>query len=505
MADQIRDIIQTFSKEEKREFRAFINRQRTKKNRKDLRLFDLFCEEKEYKPQQIIAKVFPNSNSNAYHSNRKRLLKHLMDFVMIKRMDDDTTSASRIMALIALVGYLFDHKKQHTAWAFLFKAEMLALNNDQFDLLDNIYNLQIQNAVDSQSPPLEKILEKWRLNKKLADEDERAEIAASIIKIKLAEFKSSPVKLDIHEFVNATLKEYNLENAIIERPRMLYRFMSMIRGLVLATKEYYDFESLLIYHYEKVNREIGFEKKDHLFKLHLLYMISHVLYRNRKFDKALEYLSQFEENIYQFRKSYFDLFYPKYVLLMAAVRSYQGYNSESIALLEKVLAKDKNRLDTKQRMNMHLNLAVYFFQQDEFRKSNQVLIQLGHTDNWFKKSMGAEWLARKNLIEIITQYELGHVDIVENRIRSFKKQHEKLMKLKTYQRIQTFIGFIEDCINNPDWVSSDDYENHVNNTIKRLPLQREDILAMAFYCWLKSKMLKKPYYQVLVEVVNEKI
>lgn len=504
MADQIRDIVQTFSEEEKREFRLFINRQRAKKNRIDLQIFNLFCEAKEYKPTQILDKLTPRTNLNAYHSNRKRLIKHLMDFVMIKRMDDDSTSASRIMALLALVQHLFEHRKKNAAWNFLFKTEVLAKKNDQFDLLDNIYNLQIQNAVDEQSPPLEEILDKWKTNKKLADEDERAEIAASIIKIKLADFKSSLTKTDIHGFVINTLKEYNLEDAIVERPRMLFRLMSMIRGLVLATKEYYDFESLIINQYEKVNLAVGFEKKDHFYKLSLLYMISHVLYRNRKFDESLRYLREFEENIYLYRKSYFDIFFPKYVLLFAAVKSYQGENNVSIEMLEKTLEENQSRLGTKQSLNMKLNLAVYYFQSEEFRKSNQVLIRLGHTDNWLKKTMGAEWLARKNLIEIITQFELGHVDIVENRIRSFKKQHAKLMTLKAYKRIQTFIGFIEDCISRPEWVASEDYENHVNNTVNMLPLQREDILAMAFYCWLKSKMVKKPYYEVLVEVVNEK-
>jgi len=503
MADQIRDIVQTFSEEEKREFRLFINRQRAKKNRIDLQLFELFCEIKEYKPAQILTQLTPVTNFNAYHSNRKRLLKHLMDFVMVKRMDDDATSASRIMALIALAQYLFEHRKKNAAWTYLFKAEDLAKKNDQFDLLDNIYNLQIQNAVDDLSPPLDDILAKWKVNKKLADEDERAEIAASIIKIKLAEFKSSMVKMDIHGFVVKTLKEYNLEDAIIERPRMLFRFMSMIRGLVLATKEYYDFEALIINQYEKVNTEIGFEKKDHFYKLNLLYMISHVLYRNRKFDESLTYLQQFKENIYLYKKSYFNTFYPKYILLFAAIKSYQGENEISIELLKNTL-EENHSLGTKQRLNMNLNLAVYYFQSEEFKKSNQVLLLLGHTDNWLKKTMGAEWLARKNLIEIITQFELGNVDIVENRIRSFKKQHALLMKLKAYKRIQTFIGFIEDCISRPDWVASDDYENHVNNTVNRLPLQREDILAIAFYCWLKSKMVKKPYYEVLVEVVNEK-
>ena len=44
------------------------------------------------KPSEICKALYgSDTNMNAYHSVRKRLLKQLMEFVVLKRMDEDTS------------------------------------------------------------------------------------------------------------------------------------------------------------------------------------------------------------------------------------------------------------------------------------------------------------------------------------------------------------------------------------------------------------------------------
>ena len=71
-----------------------------------------------------------------------------------------------------------------------------------------------------------------------------------------------------------------------------------------------------------------------------------------------------------------------------------------------------------------------------------------------------------------------------------------------YRRIRTFLGFVQDCIDKPYWVATKEYYDYVDKTLERWPVEKEDLQAMAFYCWLKSKMIKKSYYYALVETVN---
>ena len=159
-------------------------------------------------------------------------------------------------------------------------------------------------------------------------------------------------------------------------------------------------------------------------------------------------------------------------------------------------AADNNQL------NMRLNLVVYYFQLKEYGKSLRILRQLDATHHESLQLMGKEWVARKHLIEIIVQYEKGNTDIAYGLIKTMRKQHEQLLQLPIHQRSRVFIDLIEQFIDKPYWVTTNEFDNYLNQILDRWPKEQEDLQAMTFYCWLKSKMLKKDYYQVLVETVN---
>lgn len=72
-----------------------------------------------------------------------------------------------------------------------------------------------------------------------------------------------------------------------------------------------------------------------------------------------------------------------------------------------------------------------------------------------------------------------------------------------YSRVKTFVGLIRYYINYPEKVATQEFYDKVYSEIERLPTDREDLLAMAFFCWLKAKMKKASYYEVLVETVND--
>jgi hypothetical protein len=503
--DYIKDIIVSLHDDDVKEFRTFIQRQRSKKQRKDLQLFEILLEDKNLKAREICTMLYGNSsNMNAYHSIRKRLLKQLMEFLVLKRMDEDTTSASYIMGLISVSHFLFESNQGSTAWHYLLKSEELALRNEQYDLLDNIYNLQIAHANHKAAPAIETIINNWKTNKELADEDERANVAKMIIKYNLEKKIKEEVALDLHQEIERVLDEYQLDNVVFKRPKLLFNFLSIVRSAVLASKDYASFAPVIIDLFKETERKELFQNKDHYYKLSILYMICHVLYRSRNFALALEYLEQFKNEMGTHKKSHYAFFYPKYVLLYAAVKSYSGENEESIKVLEDAMPTVSVNSITD-ALNINLNLTVYQFQQEKYSEALRTLIKFEHSDSWYIKRMGAEWVMRKNLIELLTHFEKGNTDLALSKIVAFKKNHKKVLELPIYSRIKTFLGFIQDCIDKPYWVASKEYFEYVDNTLERWPLESEDLQAMAFYCWLKSKMLKKGYYYVLVETVNGRL
>ena len=365
--DNVKDIIHLLNNDDKKEFRSFINRQKSKKNRKDLELFEILCETESYPAKEIVKRLYDELNMNAYHSVRKRLLKHLTDFIIVKRIDEDTTSASSIMGLLSLSSFLFENDNDRVGWIYLIKSEQLAINNEQFDLLDNILNVQIENASSEYAPKIDQIIEKWRANKSLADEDERANIANAILQIKLDEYRIHGKPIEIQKEVTKVMYEYDLYNAALERPKIIHNLLSIVRGSVLAKKEYYKFEPLVIESFNKIENSFGFKKKDYFYKLNILYMIAHILYRNKKFKESLEYLMLFKKEITKYAKSYSRKFYPRYLLLYATVQNIEGNVEESIRVIEEALSVNKDILSIQDVLNMKINLGVYYFELEKYK------------------------------------------------------------------------------------------------------------------------------------------
>jgi hypothetical protein len=50
-------------------------------------------------------------------------------------------------------------------------------------------------------------------------------------------------------------------------------------------------------------------------------------------------------------------------------------------------------------------------------------------------------------------------------------------------------------------VTNEEFVQKAEKTLIVNVHEQEDIQAMTFYAWLKSKMYKQPYYEVLLEMV----
>ena len=499
--DKLQELINTFSEEDKREFRVFINRQKSKKQRKDLDLFELINEQTP--PKKIEAKLYDRPNKVAYHTLRKRLLKHLSDFIVLKQIDGDTTAVSSITGLISLATYLFKKQSYDFAWRTLLKAETTAIDNEQHELLNNIYQLQIEESDNEFAPDIDDIYNKWVTNKKLVDENEKANIGYNFIKKELNTIKLKSEEKNLEKLITQLLKKYDLSDIVLKRPQILYKVLDLTRRVMLSNKDFYSFEPYIIKMYNELNNKHGFSKRNHFYKINIIYMIAHILYRNRKFEESNKYLELMQENMKSYNNAYYQQFFPKYIQLKAANFSYNNNNEKAIATLEEVNQKAMKKILISEQMNIQINLCVYYFNQDLFKAANQIIQTFNHTDSWLEKKMGKEWVLKKNLIEMIIQFELGNIDIVMNRIRAFQRSFSGMYQQSIYQRVEEFITFIKLLIDQPAVIKSVEFKNEMSQKLINAPQEKEDLQAMAFYCWMKSKMINQKYYDVLLDVVLE--
>ncbi len=500
--DKIKEIIRTLNVDDVREFRSFIHRQKKKKGRKDLELFEYLLVKDSTKPEFMVSHL-KVPNKEAYYAIRKRLIRHLTDFIVLKRMDADPTTAAPVMGFISLARYLFDKKTHRLAWFYLHKAEKLAKAHDQFDLLNNIYLLQIEKSPSEFGMNVPEIIQKYKDNRKLLEEDERVIFAHAVIREKVQERRIEGRNFKFIRAIHQVLTEYELTEVVTKRPRLLYNLVAIVRSMALVQQDFYDFEPYIIAQYKAAESQYGFSRHQHFYKLSLLYMIAHVLYRNRKFPESLAYLEQLYTNMETYQGHHYGRFYPSYVMLTAAIRNFEGKLEEAIRLHIELLEQKTVKLNVKDELNAQLSLGTYYGFNNDFDHAHKVFWSMP-SDKICEKKMGKAWLLRKSMIETLTQYELGNQEIVLNRIRSMERYFKAFIRHPSQQFIKAYLDFLRIYTNKPyEWDTEAFYTKLSEYEIPAE--ERQSTIDMSFYCWLKAKILKRPFYEVLLEKVNKEL
>ncbi len=504
--DFLKATIHTLSADEKRQFQTFLARQKNKRSRKDVDLFVILSESKDYKPTQLIQKLYPASpNREGYHALRKRLIQELTKFIWLKQTDNNNTTSSKIMGYLTLSEYLFQKKSEETAWHFVRKAEEIAQKNEQFELLNRVYLLQLEFSESEFADDTQLIIQKKASNQKLAQEDERAIIALALVRQEIRERKKSIKFKKIGEIISQILADYQLDEAVIRRPKLLHGFISAVRSVHLASKEFIDFEPFIIKKYDEIEKNGGFSKPHHFYKLRLLYMITHILYRNKKFVQAEIYLIEFYQNLTTHEQDFYPFFYLKYETLRAGILHFREKNQEAIQVCEALFYAPKHKLSVSDLLNVQLNLIVYYFTAERFKDCNKLILQINRSDKFYAEKVGMEWLLKKYLIEALTQYEIGNPDvalkILKNTKRLFANFFEEHPRFDT---IRVFLNYLQQFMDERQEFGRKFFEHEVRENVILISAEAEDLQAMGFYAWLRAKVLKKSYYEVLLDTVGVK-
>lgn len=498
--DTIGEIISTFTDDDVAAFKNFVNRQKKLKNRKDLDLFSVLQKKPESKPRDIIAILYPDNNTEAYQALRKKLLRQIMNYLVLKQFDDEVHSISAVMGMLGLARYLFDRAKDKLAWNYLLKAEAMATAADQFEQLRLILLTQIEYSASNFAPQLSDILAKYEQNKQLAEQAERAEIALGIIKHNLKQARLLGFVSNFDELVSNVMLRYDLQRAMLTQARLLYQVVSIIRTANIVRKEYLSFEPFLLDYYSRFETQTGFQPKDVEYKAGLLYIISHTLYRNKKFADSLLYLDSLQALLRTTTVAIQMQYLDKQLMLHAANLFFTNKIEQAISLLIEARHKTKF-LTPAAELNLCLNTSIYQIYAVQASKACKTLLSIEQSNAWCIKNMGEEWVLKRNLCDAIVQYELENFDVALNCLKAIERNHKLFMQQEQYRRVNVFIGLIKEIILHPEYVSNMAFAAKLEASFDWLPVEQEDLQAVLFYAWFKSKVIAKPAYETLRKVL----
>lgn len=493
--DFIKEVVLTFSEYDKEEFIHFLARKRPNAARKDVEIFKMI-----YSSYLKDNKIGENlKGSQNYHAIRKRISKELENYLMLKSAKlKRFQKESRLM----MVQYFINLNKYEIAWELLLKEEKEAVKskNTFINVLVQRMKLQILPfyATEEFADTQQKLL---KLQKEQSIEDQFQLYFIQIqneLKIKLIKGEVSVAG----DLIKNTLNRYELLKEVVLSPKTHLKIVEIIRTEFLINRKYYLMVRTLSDYYQNII---------HLFidKLNLEpelarleYIMAHACFHTRKFEKAKHHLL----NVHELMKKNEDIkatLFVKHLSLDSSINVFSGQIKDAIDAHEKFLNTEQYKTSEVEQLNLSLNLVAYYCTIEDYNKANRILIYMNKSSGYYQKKMGREWLIRKDMIRVIAQVEIGNIEISLTILRNIKKQHKEMLKAEEYRLALHFVDFVISYLNEPFKISIKELDDFFIKFKLVKTKIFEDPKLLAFYSWMKARLLKKKLYAILLKEYEE--
>ncbi|WP_242202580.1 hypothetical protein [Aestuariivivens insulae] len=496
--NNISTIALTLTPEEQQQFISYLAKKNKRNDTKNIQLFKNLLDGS-LSQNDICFKLYKTHKSNAFHALRKRLYQSLIDFIATKGLEEENSTDMQIIKYILAARKCLLYKQYRIAYKILDKAESLASQHHLFSLLNEIYHTKIQYAHAFPSVALEEIINKYYQNKKNHHLEDQLNMVYAKIREALNNIIYKGNIIDLQSLLNNTLQEHNISLNESMSFKSLYQLMSIVGLSAFVTHDYLKTEPFLVNSYKLILSHKNKEKQL-FYHIQILYLIANTLFRNKKFSASMTYLETMHNQMLLQKKKYYNNAKLKYNLLLALNYNFTNKQHLAIELLESLI--EKKHADIESLLDIYLSLVMFYFQKSDFKKAQHIFSKFNHSDTWYTEKAGKEWVIKKNLIEILLYIELEHIDLVESRLLSFKRNHFKYLKSINQLRAITYVQLVEHYFKHPENITSKSFKNKVESSFEWIGPQKEDIFVMSFYAWLKSKMEKQDLYHVTLKLVN---
>ncbi|MEW7277759.1 hypothetical protein ABW636_04110 [Aquimarina sp. 2201CG1-2-11] len=491
----ISSIISTLSTEEKRSFVAFLKQKNKRTDTKNIELFILLEAHPNTKDIDLI--LYKKPAKGALHALCKRLHDTLIDFIASKSFERETSEEMEILKLLLASKIFFEQKQYKIALKTINKAEHKAKSHDLYNILNEIYYTKIQYNHISLKEPLNQLIINFKNNQKSLKQEENLNLFYAHIQNKLIEGKSDSV-LAIHN--SLSLFDISITNDLTYRS--LFKILEITNQTANISRDFYSILPFVETTYQQIKEKKQFLDKYLFYHIQILYYVANSYFRNKNFTVSEEYLHHMNNQMIKQNKKFYKRFFPQYTLVKALNLNYTGKATEAISLLEN-FKFDKFKNQTTYVLDLKLTFIMILFQQKKYRESLRYYQELHHRDTWYTEKAGIIWVIKKNLIEILLHIELDHIDLVESRVKSFRKKHATHLKSKGEDRVLRFLSLTMSFYHNRDLANNKNFIFKIKNTLLKDSTEQEDIFTLSFYIWLKSKVEKTDFYKTTLEMIQQ--
>jgi hypothetical protein len=494
----LKEILHSFTSEKQQEFIHYLDKKNKRKDAKNIKLVKLLAFDN-LSSKEISLKLYKKDNKVALHALRKRLFESIIDFTANTNIKEENSIDMQMIKYILAARTLLKKQQYEVGYKILNKAENVANEYQLFSILNEIYHTKIEYSHHISTLNIDELIQRFKENQKQHQLEENLNIAYAKIRKTLHEVNHQQKNIDIKQTIERILKENSITISQSLSFKSLYQIIQITNISSSQNFEYWNIESFLLEMYDVLKKH-KVKEKQLFYHIEVLYVIANTLFRNKKFMKSLQYLELMNLYMHRDKEKYFKEYQLKYTLLLSLNYNYIG--NQDFALHNLTPFAENKKANNVTELDLHLTLIVFYSQQKKLKKASNLLGKFYKTDKWYIEKAGLIWTIKKNLIEILVQIDLGNINFVESRLKSFKRNYFKHLKEMNKNKVITYLNLIETYYKNPEIVTSKAFYDKVEHSFNWLEKDKEDIFMMSFFAWLKAKMTKHDVYEVTLQLVS---
>lgn len=493
--DSLWELINLLDSTEKKLFRQFLERKNKRSDVKNLQLLDLI----ETDDIKGLKKLYgPEKNNDAYHALRKRLQDSLLLFLSQKTFEDSNSETYNALRLLVVGRFLLENDVVRIAFKCLDKAEQLAEQLEQYNLLNELLLLKLQYAHLPEAEDLEVLTTRFLRNQAHMQREAKLNMAYAFLRQELKEIHLKGKIVNLTALMIATIRKYKISVQELMTYKSVYQIL-FIANEYAAIQQNYGLIERYINRTNQFIQDQGHKKQSYLFYyISILYLLANFHLRRKDFERSVVYLTEMKD-LMETNSRYKAQFYLRYQLLYALNLFFTGFADNAISILQEALSNIKHSSKPEDIEDLRICLTMFLALRDD-RSSLKQLALLTRTDAWYEKRMGMLWTIRKNLMEILVHAQFSNIELAMSRLTSFRRRYKKYLLRTSEDRVLLFLKLVEKYLQKPDVIFEAAYKKAALNLLHRDG--NNDIFTLSFIAWLIARSEKKIAYEGVLALIQ---
>ena len=120
------------------------------------------------------------------------------------------------------------------------------------------------------------------------------------------------------------------------------------------------------------------------------------------------------------------------------------------------------------------------------------------------KNISRPWQLNIGIVELMLRYETEDYEYAIHRYKELRRKYRKELVQKGYEEQKQFLEILRDILNKPDALKTSRTRQKVErfvSTYTHFEIGANELLN--YSVWLKSKLQRKPYYEVMLAAYYE--